>query len=196
MVTKATHGTSMANGVGQGLSTALNGTSTTVRILPVDVYGPNANATTFDVAHGIVLAIQNGATIVNLSLGSEGDSALLRTVIQNGSKNGVVFVGAAGNEPVATPFYPAAYEPVIAVTAGDRRGNIASYANHGDFVDVIAPGANVVQFNGSSYFVSGTSTSAAYVSGMVAGMASQNSLSVFDAARQVKSAFSVYKASK
>jgi hypothetical protein len=191
-----THGTSMANGVGQGLSSILESTGTKVRILPVDVYGASANATTFDVAHGIVLAIQNGATIVNLSLGSEGNSKLMQTVIQNGSNKGVVFVAAAGNEPVSTPFYPAAYPEVLAATAGDRRGNIASYANYGDFVDVVAPGANVVQYNNRSWFVSGTSTSSAYVSGLVAGVASQTGVSVSEAVQRVRSVMALPPARK
>ena len=68
-----------------------------------------------------------------------------------------------------TPTYPAAYPDVIAVTAGDRKGNIAPYANRGSFVDVIAPGTSVVQFDNQSYLVSGTSASTAYVSGTAAG---------------------------
>lgn len=185
------HATSMANSIGQGLSTLLNGTDTSVRILPLDVYGPNANATTFDVAHGIVLAIQNGATIINMSLGSEGNSQLLQTVIENGSKQGIAFIAAAGNEHVTTPFYPAAYDQVLAVTAGDRKGNIASYANYGDFVDVVGPGASVVQFNGNSFFVSGTSTSSAYVSGLMSALMSQKGMTVAQAMNQVRTVLTV-----
>ncbi len=191
-----THGTSMANGIGQGLASILKGSETNVRILPIDVYGANVNATTFDVAHGVVLAIQNGATIINLSLGSEGDSQLLHTVIKNATAKGVAFVAAAGNEPVNTPFYPAAYAEVIAATAGDKRGNIASYANYGSFVDVIAPGANVVQFNNRSWFVNGTSTSAAYVSGLLAGVTSQTRVSPTEAALRVRSVLALPAAKK
>lgn len=185
------HSTSMANGIGQGLSAILDKATTNVRILPVDVYGPNATATTFDVAYGIAMAINAGATIINLSLGSEGNSTLLQSVIQNGSQKGIVFIAAAGNTPVTTPFYPAAYPEVIAATAGDRKGNIASYANYGDFVDVVAPGANVVSYNNNSWFVSGTSTSAAYVSGLVAGVASQTGVSVSEAANRAKSVLTI-----
>jgi hypothetical protein len=191
-----THATSMANGIGQGLSSILEGKDTTVRILPVDVYGNNVNATTFDVAHGIVLAIQNGATIINLSLGSEGNSSLLATVIKNGTSKGVAFVAAAGNQPVTTPFYPAAYPEVLAATAGDRRGNIAPYANYGSFVDVVAPGANIVQYNGRGYLVSGTSTSSAYVSGLVAGLVSQGGLTPAEAAQRVRTVLAAPVAGK
>jgi hypothetical protein len=71
---------------------------------------------------------------------------------------------------VTTPFYPAAYPGVVAVTAAER-GQIAPYANHGSFVDVAAPDSEVFCFNGQSYYVQGTSASAAYTSGMAAGIA-------------------------
>ncbi len=54
------------------------------------------------------------------------------------------------------------------MTAGDRKGNIASYANYGSFVDAIAPGASMVEFQGQSYLVRGTSAATAYVSGTAA----------------------------
>lgn len=163
------HGTSMAETILQGLSLATqeNGGST-VRILPVDVYGNSPETTTFDVAKGIYTAINAGATIINLSMGGAGDSKLLSNLIQESYKSGVLFFGAAGNEPSTAPTYPAAYSEVVAVTAGDKKGNLAPYANRGSFVDVIAPGLSVVQYNGQSYLISGTSASTAYVSGTAA----------------------------
>jgi thermitase len=72
---------------------------------------------------------------------------------------------------VTTPTYPAAYPEVIAVTAGDRTGQIASYANRGDFVDLVAPGSSIVYFNGRPYYVTGTSAATAYATGLAAGLA-------------------------
>jgi thermitase len=83
---------------------------------------------------------------------------------------GVLFVGAAGNQPVTTPSYPAAYPEVLATTAGDRSGRIASYANRGEFVDVIAPGTGLVHLGNQTFVGSGTSYSAAYVTGIAAGL--------------------------
>jgi hypothetical protein len=80
----------------------------------------------------------------------------------------VLFFGAAGNYPSTANTYPAAYPEVVAVTAGDKKGNIAPYANRGEFVDVIAPGVSVVQFNGQSFLINGTSASTAYVTGTAA----------------------------
>ena len=172
--TTPTHGTSMAETVLRGVSIAVEdrGNTSSVRLLPVDVYGGSANTTSFNVAWGVSTAVENGATLINLSLGSSGDSTLLRTVIDNAAAQGVVFFAAAGNTPTDTPTYPAAYSSVTAVTAGDKRGNLASYANYGSFVDVVGPGTSIVSYNSRSYLVSGTSSATAFVSGMAAGTAS------------------------
>ncbi len=63
---------------------------------------------------------------------------------------------------------------MVAVTAGDKSGNVASYANRGAFVDVMAPGANIVEFNNRAYMGQGTSFSSAYVSGVAAGLAAMS----------------------
>ena len=160
------HGTSMAETILRGLQAMSQG-GTSVQILPVDVYGSSGTTSTFDVAAGIVQAVNGGARVINLSLGSEGDSQFLRDIIKNASASNILFIGAAGNTPVTTPFYPAAYPEVMAVTATDR-GQIASYANRGDFVALGAPGGSVVYFNNQPYYVVGTSSSAALVSGIAA----------------------------
>ena len=168
-----THGTTMAESMLFGLnSTAAQGQPASVKILPVDVYGNEPNTTTFNVANGIVQAVNGGANIVSLSLGSDGDSAYLRNLIEEISQKNIPIFAAAGNQPVTTPVYPAAYPGVVAVTsAQDQKGTIASYANRGDFVDIILPGATVVSYDGQSYYVNGTSVSTALASGMLAGLA-------------------------
>ncbi|MEY2466896.1 MAG: thermitase [Verrucomicrobiota bacterium] len=166
-----THGTAMAETILQGVQANSAGNNSSVKILPVDVYGANASTSTFEVAQGIYKAVNAGANVINLSLGSDGDSAFLHTLIQNASKQGVVFFGAAGNQPVTTPVYPAAYSEVNAVTAGSRPGQIADYANRGSFVDLMTPGTSVVPYQGQSYAVSGTSTATAFASGIAAALA-------------------------
>lgn len=165
-----THGTAMAETIMDSLG-AKTGGSTSVKIQPVDVYGNSETTSTFNVAAGIVQAVNNGANIINLSLGGTGDSQLLHNTIIQVSQRGIPIYAAAGNEPVTTPTYPAAYPEVISVTATDSTGKIASYANRGSFIDMTAPGDNVVGFDGQNYFVQGTSTSTAFVSGAAAGIA-------------------------
>jgi hypothetical protein len=166
-----THGTSMAETILQAVAKATgeNG-STHVQILPVDVYGANASTTTFDVASGIARAVNSGTRIVNLSLGGDGDSPFLHQVIKDAAQQGVIFVAAAGNDPTTTPTYPAAYPEVLAITAGNKNG-LASYANRGGFVDAVAPGSSIVSFQNNNYLVTGTSTSTANFTGLLAGRA-------------------------
>jgi hypothetical protein len=168
-----THGTAMAETIMDSLQSKTGG-STTVKILPVDVYGNNETTSTFDVANGLIQAVNNGADIINMSLGGTGDSQILHDAINQVLNRGIPIYAAAGNEPVTTPTYPAAYPGVIAVTATDTTGQIASYANRGSFIDMAAPGDNVVGFDGQSYTVEGTSTSTAFISGAAAGLADVN----------------------
>jgi Subtilase family/Fervidolysin N-terminal prodomain len=178
-----THGTSMAETILKGLTYApQESAGSSVRVLPVDVYGNNPDTTTFDVANGIYSALAAGATVVNLSLGGSGDSQFLDNLIHTAHQQGVLFFGAAGNQPTTDPTFPAAFPDVVAVTAGDRSGSIAPYANRGSFVDVVAPGMSVVDYQGQSYLVRGTSAATAYVSGTAAGYrASGDSASTVEA---------------
>ena len=186
---RPTHGTAMWETILRGLSTAReSGSGSSVRVLPVDVYGNNPSTTTYEVAEGIVRAMEAGASIINLSLGSDGDTPYLHEIIKEGQKAGRVFVASAGNEPVKTPTYPAAYPEVIAVTAGDGRGGIASYANQGEFVDIVGPGTSMILFNGLSWRVSGTSPAAAGVAGLIAGAADAKGSTPVQAATSVMKA--------
>ena len=76
------HGTSMAETILRGLSASLDGgQETSVKILPVDVYGQSENTSTFEVARGVQAAIEAGADIISLSLGSDEQNDLMRAVI-------------------------------------------------------------------------------------------------------------------
>lgn len=172
-----THGTAMAESILFGANSMIEaGKGTSLRILPVDIYGTDSGTTTFKVASGVTLAVNNGANILSLSLGSEGNSRFLEELLLNVREKGILVFAAAGNRPVTTPVYPAAYSSVIAVTSAANSGTkqVASYANRGAFVDVILPGSTIVRYNGSSYYVNGTSVSAALGSGMMAGLSERS----------------------
>jgi hypothetical protein len=161
------HGTAMAETILRSLDAATKG-NTSVQILPVDVYGPNAATSTFDVANGIVQAVNGGAKVINMSLGSDGDAGFLHDVVKAAAAQNILMISAAGNEPVTTPYYPAAYPEVNAVTAIDQ-GQLAPYANRGSFISLGAPGSNIVPYGNLAYGVQGTSVSSAFVSGVAAG---------------------------
>jgi len=175
----------------------LQGSQGGVYVLPVDVYGNNATTSTFDVAKGIAAAINGGASIVNLSLGSGGDSQFLHNVILQAYDKGILVVAAAGNEPTASPTYPAAYSEVVAVTAGNSRtGQISSFANFGSFVDLIAPGSTKVTQGGRTYYVTGTSVSSAYISGFAAGLSVTTGQKPFQTTPLLMQTFGVSKSGK
>ncbi len=162
-----THGTAMAETILRAMGIAGQG-ATSAQILPVDVYGSSANTTSWNVALGIQAAVNGGATVLNLSLGSSGDSWVLDTMVQQAIGDGIQIFAAAGNQPVSSPTYPAADRGVMAVTAVDR-GLIASYANYGNFIDLGAPGNTIVYFGSQPWLVQGTSVSTAYMTGIAAG---------------------------
>ena len=182
-----THSTAMADSILRGTSIATDGGATGIQILPVDIFGGAEGTSTFDVAYGIYLAAQGGAKVINLSLGSEGNSTVLERVVKDATSQGILLVAAAGNTPTTNPTYPAAYPEVVAVTAGNNRGTIANYANRGDFVDVVAPGTSVVSYNGKTYYVSGTSPASAYISGLAAGLADKTGKSLKDVSSGIQS---------
>jgi thermitase len=160
-----------------------------VRFLSVDVYGGNAMTTTYELAEGLYQATQKKATIISMSLGADGDSPYLGRYIEDLTKAGYIVVASAGNKPVTTPTYPAAYNGVVAVTAGVAPGEVAPYANRGSFVDVMAPGTSFVNYNGLTWRVTGTSPAAAYVSGFIADNMDRFKMPAKDAVAATMTAF-------
>lgn len=186
-----THGSAMFETILRGMEASLEPgeSELSVRVLPVDIYGNSDTTTTFHVASAIAEAVNAGARTLNLSFGGGESSPLVQDLIRESRALGVSFYGAAGNEPVDTPTYPAAYEEVVAVTAADARGDLASYANRGAFVDVIAPGSNIVSFGGGSFVTSGTSVAAAFVSGVAGANAAQTDWNIPDVEAAVREEF-------
>ena len=162
-----THGTAMAETILRAIQLAAND-NTSVQILPVNVYSSGETTTSWDVALGIQAAVDNGASVLNLSLAGTGDSSVLNGVIQQAIAAGIPVFAAAGNQPVSTPTYPAADPGVFAVTA-TQNGQIAHYANYGGFISLAFPGANVIFLGGAAYVVQGTSVSTATATGVAIG---------------------------
>jgi len=164
------HGTSMFANLMRSADAAMGPEGGTARfgVLSVDVYGGAESTTSFDVALGIQKAVEGKANVINLSLSGEADAPFLHDVISTYHNSGILFFAAAGNEPVTTPMFPAAYPEVMAVSAGSRQGEFAPYANRGPFIDIVLPGSGIVPYGGDSWLVTGTSTSTAYATGIAA----------------------------
>ncbi|HZM04347.1 MAG TPA: S8 family serine peptidase, partial [Candidatus Saccharimonadales bacterium] len=170
------HGTSM-------LETLLGSMSADPSmVLPVNVYGAGESTTTYDVMEGIIAAVNAGANPINLSLGGTGNSSVLQSLIDEATQKGIQFVAAAGNTPGTENTYPAAYPGVLAVTASDPNGQLASYADDGSFVKAMAPGTQVVEWDGQSWIIQGTSPATATMTGTIAQLENLNHISVQEAA--------------
>jgi hypothetical protein len=170
--TTPTHGTAMAQTILRAVSQ--QSTKSSVRILPVNVYGNSETAQSWNVALGVQAAVDGGASVLNMSLAGTTDDAVLNDIINQALAKGIVIFAAAGNQPVNTPNYPAAIPGVNAVTALGAPGQLASYANYGNFVEMALPGDSVVYMGSQPWVVQGTSSSTAYASGIAAGRKAVN----------------------
>jgi len=124
-------------------------------IMPLKVLNTKGEGSYSIIAEAVYYAANNGAHIINLSLGGEGGDNTLRDAINYAYGKGCLIVAAAGNcgddsasypteycsqlDPV---FYPAAYEHVVGVGATGDQDEQATYSNSGNYIDVVAPGGN------------------------------------------------------
>ncbi len=169
--TDITHGTAMAYTILSAIAQQAANGGSSVQIQPVDVYGGNQTTTSWYVALGIQKAVDDGANVLNMSLGSSGDSSVLDGVVKLALQDNIVMFGAAGNTPVSTPTYPGAIPGVYDVTALSQPGQLAPYANFWGGDSMALPGSSVVYFGNQAYGVQGTSTATAYAAGIAAGNA-------------------------
>ena len=143
-------------------------------ILSIRVLDSEGLGDSYTVAQGIVTAVDSGAAVINLSVGSYSDSAVLGEAVAYAVNQGVAVIAAAGNDGSSAPSYPAAYEGVVGVSAVDAEGQIAHFSNYGNAVDLAAPGVDVVAAweDSASVAMSGTSAAAPFVTGAVAALLS------------------------
>ncbi|MGD9786162.1 MAG: S8 family serine peptidase [Hyphomicrobiaceae bacterium] len=163
------HGTAIAGII--AARRQLEGVAPDSRILAVQAFDARGGTgTTERIAAGLDWAMLKGAKVVNMSFEGAEDSLVTR-LIERGDSAGVVFVAAAGNGgPSAEPAFPASLPSVIAVTAIDDHRAVYAHANAGAYIDVAAPGVDVLApVPGGGYdMMSGTSFAAAHVSGIAA----------------------------
>lgn len=131
-------------------------------------------ATKFDSAEAIVWAVDHGARIVNLSFSGPERSTVQEDAIRYALARGVLVVGSAGNTDASVEQYPAAYEGVLAVGATDQRDGRWSGSAFGPWVDLGAPGAQIVALalDGAHEIRHGTSFAAPIVAGVAGLLAS------------------------
>ena len=164
------HGCSVAGIIAANIDNGIGiaGFAPNASILPVRVLGPSGSGSMADVAAGIVYAADNGADIINLSLGSMVGSQVTKDAVDYAVGEGVTVIASAGNSGGTLPGYPARYENVVAVGAIDPNGGRSSFSNKGG--DIWAPGREVhtIYLDDGYKALNGTSFSAPYVSAMAA----------------------------
>lgn len=165
------HGTHVAGIIGAAgdNGVGVTGVAWRSRLMIVRVLDDDRMGAESDVIRGLTYAINNGARVVNLSLGQMEDTPALREAITEAEARGVLLVAAAGNTGKAL-LYPAAYPTVLGVGASDRNGERASFSAGGAQLNLLAPGVDILStWNGQPYFTqSGTSMAAPHVSGVAA----------------------------
>lgn len=158
------------------------------RIMPIKVLDKTGSSDTSTIAKGIVWAADNGARIINLSLGGPGTSHALTDAMVYAAGKGTLIFAAAGNGGSTTKVFPAAYPQALAVAGTQASDRPYTWSNHGPWVQIAAPGCNVAPAVGGGYVdFCGTSSATPVVAGL-AGLA----LSV----RPRSSATAVYNAIK
>ena len=153
----------------------LSGLAPSIELLSIPVLDANGEGSAFDLAKGIIAAVDAGANVISMSLGSYTNSALLKAAVDYAASAGVVLVGAAGNDGVNQVLYPAAYDNVIAVGAVDANANAAGFSNTGGEISLAAPGVGInsawTEGSGIASF-SGTSAGVPGVVGVIANILS------------------------
>ena len=153
----------------------LSGLAPSVELLSIPVLDANGEGSAFDVAMAIVTAVDAGADIISLSLGSYTPNALLQIAVEYATAAGVVIVAASGNDGAKQVIYPAAYDNVIAVGAVAANSQIAGFSNSGSQVSLAAPGVGIdsawTEDSGIVSF-SGTSAAVPCVVGVIANIVS------------------------
>jgi hypothetical protein len=165
------HGTGIAGAI--VAHARLMGSAPSAKILAIRAFGVTrgaAESTSFTILKSLDYATAQGAQIINMSFAGPKDALVSRGIAAVAAK-GIIMVAASGNAgPKSPPLYPAANADVIAVSATDVDDRLFAASNRGSHIAVAAPGVDIFlpAPNGKYQMTSGTSFSAAYVSGLAA----------------------------
>jgi len=155
----------------QGIAGAANVSIMALKVLDAEGLGEDSG-----IAAAIRYAADNGAHIINLSLGGGSPTQMLADACAYATQRGCLVVGAAGNDGVNTVDFPANLDTVVAVAATDANDNIADFSNAGPGIELSAPGNDILStLTGNNYgTMSGTSMATPYVAGVAALIKSAN----------------------
>lgn len=166
------HGTAVAGVAAAATNNGIGvaGVSWNNPIMPLVVVDSTGSSTYSNLAAAIQYAADHGARIINISLGGASASSALQTAVNYAWSKGAVIFAAAGNSSSSTPMYPAACTNVVAVSATEPNGTLATFSEYGSYIDLAAPGDNILTtLNGGGYgYWYGTSFSSPIVAATAA----------------------------
>ena len=143
----------------------------TAKIMPLKAFKADGSGDLYDILRAIYTAVDRGAKVINMSFSMDGASVELENAIKYASAHGVICIGSAGNSGLNAMVYPAAWPQVEGIGSTNLLDFRSTFSNYGpNLVSVAAPGENLITtYPGNNYAaVSGTSFSAALVSGAAA----------------------------
>ncbi|MEU2158541.1 S8 family serine peptidase [Streptomyces sp. NPDC019396] len=152
------HGTTMAELIaGTGNGGGLQGLAPGVKIIPMRVadteHRNKKSANAHDIEDAIRAAADSDARIISMSGGSEFSTPQEREAAKYAQSKGKLFFAAAGNSGHKgnKRNYPASYDEVTAVSSIDRSGQVSDHSQHGDYVDIAAPGDDIPSWCDTSF---------------------------------------------
>jgi subtilisin family serine protease len=171
------HGTGIAGAI--VAHAKLMGSAPEARIIAIRAFGTSngaAESSSYIILRSLNYAAEHGAQIVNMSFAGPKDAVIERAIAATAAR-GLVLIAAAGNAGAKSPpLYPAANPNVIAVSATDQQDRLFTASNRGNYIALAAPGVDIFlpAPDGKYQMTSGTSFSAAYVSGIAALLLERN----------------------
>ena len=171
------HGTGIAGAI--VAHARLMGSAPEARLLAIRAFGigsKGAESTSYVILRGLDYAAEHGAQIINMSFAGPKDPLIERGIAATAAR-GILMVAAAGNAGAKSPpLYPAANPNVIAVSGTDAQDKLFAASNRGNHIAIAAPGADIfLPAPDEKYQItSGTSFSAAYISGVAALLLERN----------------------
>ena len=141
------HGTHVAGTIAESTNNneGVAGLAYEANIMPLKVLGANGSGNSSDIADAIRFAADNGAAVINMSLGSNQPSSVIQKACQYAVKKGVTIVCAAGNSFKEGVGYPAAFPECVAVSSVGPTGQLATYSSWGKQVALAAPGGDMME---------------------------------------------------
>src|SRR5450756_129380 len=164
------HGSAVAGTVAAATNnlTGVAGVTWANPIMPLVVVDSTGYAYYSNIASAITYAADHGARIINISIGGTSPSSSLQSAVNYAWNKGSVVFAAAGNGGSSTPYYPAGCDNVVAVSATDQSDALAGFSNYGSWIDLSAPGTDILTTSsGGGYGPhSGTSFSSPIAAGV------------------------------